>query len=58
MSNIRIIGKMTPEKPDPVKINDAYKDLVMRQFADIEHEEQREFKARRSEVERRARERL
>jgi len=47
-----------PEKPDPNKVNDAYKDLVMRTFADFEHEENRELKDRRAEVERLARQRL
>ncbi|MFN4124469.1 hypothetical protein [Pannonibacter indicus] len=58
MSNILTISKKAAEKPDPVKMNDAYRELVLRLFAETEHEEQREFKALRAEVERTARKRL
>lgn len=47
-----------PEKADPIKMNDAYKELVMKTFADFEHEEDREYKNRRAEVERLARQKL
>jgi hypothetical protein len=47
-----------PERPDPNKVNDAYKNLVMKVFDDFEHKRNREIKDRRAEVERNARQKL
>lgn len=52
------LGDRRPEKPDPNKVNSAYRDMVMQVWADMDHADRRELKEKKAEVERAARQRL